>query len=458
MNHKTILIFLSILFLNGFYAFTQKSDPSTPSDYRPYFEEAYELNDNLPLGILEAISYNLTRIYHHIPKTKDGSCTGMPHSIGVMGLYLDGKGNFTNTVQLVSEISGYTTDQIINSPRYNILATAKYLSELAKSKQINSKNLAEWKPLISQAAGLPDNNEVDKYVNDMISWQVFETLKTGVNLNGVRYLKENPALNVDALFEEENLKLFKAPKIKINTLKSSSSADYGPALWNPAATCNYGNGRSSAISDVVCHIMDGFYAGSISWFQNCTSGVSAHYCVRSMDGQITQMVLESNTGYHVSGHNSYTIGIEHEGFDSNASDWLTTVMYTESAALTADICSSHGINPLDAYNGTSQAELWNSSYKILGHTHYPTTKTCPSTSWNYALYYDLVNGTACPPNQTITTYSTGTIVAGNYITSSGGVVAGNSAVYDAGNYIELTTGFDGQSGSVFEGKIEGCPN
>lgn len=449
-----LIVVISCVSLSTFLAQNQTS--SIESDYRAFFEEAYELNENLPQGILEAISYNLTRIYHHIPTSEDGSCIGMPHSVGVMGLYTDGKGHFGHTVELVSKSSGYSVEQIINSPRYNILATANYLSELAYSQRVNEDKLGQWKPFISKVAGLPDyTTVVDDYVNDMFAWQVLESMKNGINLNAINYLEANPSLDVDKLFEKEMLILFRAQQVEINIKKSSVSADYPPALWDPAASCNYSNGRSNTITDVVCHIMEGFYAGSISWFKDCQSNVSAHYLVRSSDGQITQMVLESNTAQHVAGHNSYTIGIEHEGFDDNP-NWYTTQMYTASATLTADICVSHGINPLTAYSGTSQAELWTTSHKILGHTHYPTTKPCPGIYWNYALYYDLLNGAACLQNQTITTNSTGIIQVSDYILSSGGVAAGNSVVYDAGNYVDLVPGFEGQAGSVFDGKIGGC--
>jgi hypothetical protein len=55
-----------------------------------------------------------------------------------------------------------------------------------------------------------------------------------------------------------------------------ASTDYGPAVWNPAATCNYTAGRTAAISHVTIHTTQGSYASTISWFQNCSAQVSAH--------------------------------------------------------------------------------------------------------------------------------------------------------------------------------------
>ena len=46
-----------------------------------------------------------------------------------------------------------------------------------------------------------------------------------------------------------------------------ASTDYPPAIWNPAARCNY-SARTAAVSHVTVHTTQGSYAGSISWFQN----------------------------------------------------------------------------------------------------------------------------------------------------------------------------------------------
>ena len=104
-----------------------------------------------------------------------------------------------------------------------------------------------------------------------------------------------------------------------NSLKS---INYGPALWNAAPTCNYSSRNGSPISAVTIHTVQGTYAGAISWGLNCNAQVSYHYVVRSSDGQVTQMVLESNKAWHVGNENGYTIGIEHEGYVSNAA-WYT---------------------------------------------------------------------------------------------------------------------------------------
>ena len=172
-----------------------------------------------------------------------------------------------------------------------------------------------------------------------------------------------------------------------------ASPDYPPAIWNPAASCNY-SARTAAVSHVTVHTTQGSYAGSISWFQNCSAGVSAHYVIRSSDGQVTQMVTESAKAWHVGNSNGYTVGIEHEGYVANPSVWYTTAMYNASAALTRDILASRSLAQ-KVYNGASG---WNavpadSLFNVKGHVNYASqSHTDPGSGWDWPRYKSLVAG------------------------------------------------------------------
>lgn len=158
------------------------------------------------------------------------------------------------------------------------------------------------------------------------------------------------------------------------------STDYGPALWVPASTSNYTAGRSAAINKVVVHVTQGSYAGAISWFQNPAAQVSAHYVIRSSDGQITQMVRNRDTAWHARSANSSSLGIEHEGWVDNPS-WFTDSMYRSSAALTKHLCDTYGI-PKDRAH-------------VVGHNELPDNDhTDPGPHWNWTYYMQLVGGTS----------------------------------------------------------------
>jgi hypothetical protein len=124
--------------------------------------------------------------------------------------------------------------------------------------------------------------------------------------------------------------------------------------------------------------------------------VSAHYVVRSSDGQITQMVLEQDKAWHVGSENGYTVGIEHEGFVDNPTAWYTDAMYNASALLTRDICTSRGFDKTKIYDGSLG---WNAvisdraAIVAKGHVNYPSqSHTDPGSGWNWAKYKSLVIG------------------------------------------------------------------
>src|SRR3546814_8656528 len=80
-------------------------------------------------------------------------------------------------------------------------------------------------------------------------------------------------------------------------VQSLATVDFPGARW--VTSPNYPSRSGTAVREVAIHTMQGSYAGSISWFQNSSSQVSAHYLIRSSDGQVTQMVREYNKAWHV---------------------------------------------------------------------------------------------------------------------------------------------------------------
>ena len=65
-----------------------------------------------------------------IVPTGYGSCVGLPQAYGVMGLIANGKNYFRNNLVTVSQLSGYSIDDIVNSPEKNIKAYAKAYANL----------------------------------------------------------------------------------------------------------------------------------------------------------------------------------------------------------------------------------------------------------------------------------------------------------------------------------------
>lgn len=429
MKKTYLCIGLAVLFFNSVVAQVLKNP------YQSFFNEAYIQNPSIPKGVLEAVAYTQSR-FNHIEPSEHGSCIGLPQAYGVMGLIADGKNYFRNNLSLVSQLSGYSADDIISSPEKNILAYAKAYSALLKNgnKQKSEKSFAAHTSVLIQLSELPvDNNPTNNFALNSHLYGVLFFLNKPEHQSAYNF-PQHP-IDMETIFGRENLEVLSSSRVIIteeaienprgttyrsNNPNSIQSADYSAALWNPAASCNYTVGRGgTAISAVTIHDVEGTYAGCISWFQNCAASVSAHYVARSSDGQITQMVLEANKAWHVGSENPYTIGIEHEGY-VNQTGWYTTAMYTGSSALVRDICSSgYGINPLRCYNGPSCSGscVLGGCIKIKGHQHYPNqTHDDPGPNWDWYTYYTMVNS---PPTVTTHTATSGTFYdsggpTGNY--------------------------------------------
>ncbi|HTA63056.1 MAG TPA: N-acetylmuramoyl-L-alanine amidase, partial [Bacteroidia bacterium] len=336
MKKVYTLVLAGVLFASTLSAQVLKNQ------YQSFFNQAYIENPSIPKGVLEAVAYTQSRFNHIVP-AGEGSCMGLPQAYGVMGLIADGKNYFRNNLITVSQLSGYSIDDIVSSPEKNIKAYAKaYASLLQQPNNINNKDFFKHTWVLTQLSGLPlDSNRVNNFALNSHLYSVYSFLNK-TEYQSAYSFPQHP-IDMEKIFGAENLKVLSSERViinkdeqrinnaqgnnyKTNNPNSVMSADYAPAIWNPAATCNYNVGRNgTAVSAVVIHDIEGSYAFCISWFQNCSSVVSAHYVVRSSDGQITQMVLEANKAWHVGSENGYTIGIEHEGYVAQTG-WYTTAM------------------------------------------------------------------------------------------------------------------------------------
>lgn len=86
-----------------------------------------------------------------------------------------------------------------------------------------------------------------------------------------------------------------------------------PPLKHVASpNCSSRNGRAV---DLICvHDCEGSYAGSIAWFAQKRSQVSAHLVLREDGGEVTQMVDFEDKAWHAVAFNSRSIGLEMAGF------------------------------------------------------------------------------------------------------------------------------------------------
>jgi hypothetical protein len=162
------------------------------------------------------------------------------------------------------------------------------------------------------------------------------------------------------------------------------NADYEPALWVPAYSGNFAVGSRTTINQIVIHDVEGSYTSCINWFKDPDANVSAHYVLRSVDGEVTQMVKEKDVAWHDACNNTNTIGIEHEGYAAAPERWFTEAMYASSAKLVAYLANKYGLAKTRA--------------NILGHGEADdcSTHTDPGPGWNWDHYMDLITTGGAP--------------------------------------------------------------
>lgn len=337
-----------------------QSATAAPSDVEPTMNEAFTeaaSEFDVPRDLLVSVGYAETRLDGH-----DGK-PSQDNGFGVMHLVSNPE---RQTLEQAAEITGESVSDLRKNDAVNIRGGAAVLRAFADKaglKAADRDRIEAWYPAVAGYGGAESASLKRLYAD-----AAYEFVSKGIPAKGTSQVRVSPQ---KVSPERGELADAAAPGA------GTRSDDYPPAIWNPADPSNYNTGRSAAISQVIVHVTQGAYAGTISWFKNPESDVSAHYVVRSSDGEVTQMVRDADTAWHARSGNASGLGIEHEGFVDDPA-WFTDAMYRSSAALTKHLCDKHGI-PKDRAH-------------IVGHNEVPgNDHTDPGPNWNWDTYMSYVN-------------------------------------------------------------------
>jgi hypothetical protein len=408
-----------IIILSGFTSFFSLSQ-----HHQEQFNSAYSHLFYVPRGTLEAVSFTNTRMVE-IKSEDINSCSGLPQPYGIMGVFDNGKNYFLENGKLIGKLSGISISQQKGSVEMQIMAYGLALDSVMKLSLNKGLKIEErLRIALLELSEIPKLGAVNDFARNSFAIEVFRRLNE-VSFATLHHF-DVKNYDLESLFGKANYSVLTAQKIEVKknvvfskngvgyTSMANKSQEYGPAIWTPTPSCNFSSRSGTAVSAITIHTVQGSYSGAISWAQNCNSGVSYHYVIRSSDGQVTQMVLEGSKAWHVGSENPYTIGYEHEGYVNNPV-WYTNALYQASANLSKDIIlSGYGINGLRTYYGaaSSGSNVLGTCVKIKGHQHYPNqTHTDPGINWDWEKYYRLINS-----NPTITTI---TNTSGNFYDSGG---------------------------------------
>ncbi len=387
---------------------------------------------DVPRDILVSLAFSASRF-----DNRDGE----PNAQGGYGLMNLQEGDVGASIALASELLGVPISEIRHDDVQNIRAAAAllryYADQLVEQEGIRLERLADWYPVLMAYYG-----HLDLPVQQSATRQVYRFLEAGLDAvtpAGEFFWIEPQELDLDDTM----------------ALSFSGTGDYaGAAQFVPADPSNYTDDSRGAadIDYIIIHTAQGSYSGTISWFQNPSANVSAHYVVRSSDGEVTQMLLEEDIGWHAGNwdYNVRSVGIEHEGYVEEPELWYTDAMYKASADLVRDIATRNGI-PMDRDH-------------IIGHYEVPgATHTDPGNGWDWDYFMSLVTGgtsTSSDPAETAdpgTVNNTGSHTTGDLV---GYVRVGN--IYNtvapvAGALVTLSDGTATVTDSNGYYEIQGVP-
>ncbi|MFD3490365.1 peptidoglycan-binding protein [Streptomyces sp. NPDC058690] len=387
--------------------------PATRADGRHTMNQAFVQaagRFDVPRDLLAAVGYGETHLDGH---------TGQPSQANGYGVMHLASNPANRSLEKAAAITGEPLSRLRRDTAANILGGAAVLRSYADRLGLDGDerdDIDAWYPAVAQYSGTT-GRAATRYADTVYAFLTHgfaATVPGGeqVSVTARPVAPKKGAQSATVAPEKRSL---------------PATAGRGPitpspsALWVPADAHNFTVGRTAKIDKVIIHVTQGSYTGSIKWFQDPTAEVSAHYVVRSSDGQITQTVRDSDTAYHAKESNASALGIEHEGYIDDPS-WFTDTMYRASAALTRALCDKYGI-PKDRAH-------------IIGHNEAPgTDHTDPGRYWDWNRYMGFVEGDSSSGN--------GGSNSNGSNGSSGGSTSGSSDGLGFASYPLLQSGASG---------------
>jgi hypothetical protein len=321
-----------------------------PSELAAVFRQVAS-ESGVPAEVLAALAYHETRLAMIAPEPDHD------HGPAAWGVFALTEHDGPRGVARAAALSGLAVEQVRTDPLAHVRAGAALLAAHAEGRPTT---LAGWRTALARFGG-------DGVVGAALADGVLATVARG-------------ARGVDDAGRSLTVTARPMPGLDEPPATRPAALGFPGARWVPAVAGNYrvANRGAADINYIVVHTTQGSYNGAISWFQNPAAEVSAHYVIRSSDGDLTQMVDDKDIAYHDACFNTNSIGIEHEGFVADPGRWYTEAMYMKSAAVTAWLCDAYGI-PKDRMH-------------IYGHGTRPTARATPiparagtgSTTWRWS--------------------------------------------------------------------------
>lgn len=385
---------------------------ATSQEQRYFVSAAAEFK--VPESLLLAVSYYQSRWEDHEGAMSSDGGYG-PMNLREAAVVVDQRGDLqrpivnkktepkgSGTVAQAAKLTGQKADVIKNDAKQNIRGGAAVLADQAKQMYDGKlpADVADWYPVVTAYLGITSEQTVqlttDSLHQIMTKGQKATTLKgqelelkkvdgltkPGMDQMRLRMDKTNTPIQAQAATDAECPDTLDCRFIPAGYARNSDDpADFGN--YDPANRPD-----DMKIQYIVIHDTEGSYTSAIQHFQDTTSYTSANYVIRAADGQVTQMVKNSDVAWHAGNWymNMHSIGIEHEGYAVEGAQWYTEAMYQSSAQLVKYLAQKYEI-PVDRDH-------------IIGHDNVPGLNDAaaksmhwdPGPYWDWSYYMKLIRG------------------------------------------------------------------
>ena len=382
------------------------SASATPSSLQSAFNGA-AAEFQVPVNVLLAVSYTVTR--WESPSAPSAGAFGPMQLVDSANPAIaDAKGDESAhalqspsvgpTVAAAAYATGASATDLKTNAKQNIRGGAALLAQYAHDTVGSVPgDAASWYGAVAKYSGSTDAAVAIGFADS-----VFATMAAGATRTTSD--GQNVVLNSNAVAPDRStVAALGLRASRDSTVECPPGLDcrFSAAAYqqNSSDPSDYGNydlaTRPSGGLDIrfiVIHDAETSYAGTIAIFQNPLAYVSAHYVLRSSDGQVTQMVQTKNVAWHAGNwnFNMHAIGYEHEGFAIQGTTWYTDKMYQASAALSRYLAAKYHI-PLDRAHIIGHDDVPGPSTGFVAGMHWD-----PGPFWDWARYMQLLGAPIHP--------------------------------------------------------------
>jgi N-acetylmuramoyl-L-alanine amidase-like protein len=369
------------------------ADPGPPPPLASASEQAAfaaaAQESGVPEALLLALSYAETRWDGHAGQPSASGGYGPMHLVDGAGAARGARGPSVarlSVLQRAAALIDTPRAAVRGDERQNIRAGAALLASYARGLGGGTlpSSIAGWYAAVAKYSGATGVTAAREFADD-----VYATLRDGAG----RLTDDGQALRLAA---EPGLRPDRTglAALHLTPTKTVSAAECPRTLdcrfilaayaRNGSDPTDYGNydtanrPKDVKIRYIVMHDTEESYDSTVAQFQDPTGYVSAHYVIRSSDGQVTQMVPTKDVAWHAGNWyiNTHSIGIEQEGFATQGATWFTEALYRSSARLVRYLAARFNV-PLDRAH-------------IIGHDNVPSPNTAhvAGMHWDPGPYWD----------------------------------------------------------------------